>query len=99
MGYYKHDQALVESDKIGDGTSLNRTAPVQVLTNVNSIAAGHDFNIARKVDGTFLMWGANHSGTLGPGAAGPFNPVPSENVYLRNASAFEWRRSPSRPGC
>ena len=74
--------------QIGDGTTTDRARPVQVLSNVQSMVAGHDFNIARQADGVLLMWGSNHSGKLGPGVAGPFNPVPSENAFLRNAAAF-----------
>ena len=40
-------------------------APVQGLTGVVAIAAGHRHSIARKQDGTVWAWGANYSGELG----------------------------------
>jgi alpha-tubulin suppressor-like RCC1 family protein/regulation of enolase protein 1 (concanavalin A-like superfamily) len=61
--------------QLGDGTKTLRTAPVQVicagtqiaLTDVVQIAAGINFSVARKADGTVFSWGLNNSGQLGDG--------------------------------
>jgi alpha-tubulin suppressor-like RCC1 family protein len=56
--------------QLGDGTTTERTTPVQVLQlqsqlqNVVSIAAGQDFSVALKSDGTVWGWGYNGNGHL-----------------------------------
>lgn len=47
----------------------NRSSPVQVgaLTNWLKVAAGYNFSIAIKTDGTFWSWGQNSYGNLGLG--------------------------------
>jgi alpha-tubulin suppressor-like RCC1 family protein len=74
--------------QVGDGSTDNRVNPRQVLDRVQSIVAGHDYNIAKRSNGTLSLWGANRSGILGPNFSGPYNPVPTENAYLRNATAM-----------
>ena len=60
--------------ELGDGTTVNKTAPVQVettdpslpkLTGVVAIAAGSSHNLAVRNDGTVWAWGSNGSGRLG----------------------------------
>jgi len=53
--------------QLGDGTTTQRTTPVQVstLTSVTDISAGGGHNLAIKNDGTVWAWGANSSGQLG----------------------------------
>ena len=48
-----------EQGKLGDGTSSNRTTPVQVqgLANVVAIAADGNHSLALKRDGTVVSWG------------------------------------------
>ena len=56
--------------QLGDGTTTNRTSPVQVasLSGVSQIAAGRDHSMARKSDGTVWAWGYGGYGQLGNGS-------------------------------
>ena len=65
-----------ESGELGDGSTTNRTQPVQVrgpgvfLSNIVSVACGAFHSIALRSDGTVWAWGANNVGQLGnPSAA------------------------------
>ncbi len=55
------------SGQLGDGTTTNRTSPVQVtgLGSVAAISAGRELSLAVKRDGTVWVWGSNISGQLG----------------------------------
>src|SRR5688500_2236932 len=55
--------------ELGDGTTTDRSSPVQVLnlTNVVAIAAGTFHNLALSEDGTVWAWGRNEFGELGDG--------------------------------
>lgn len=62
------------SSQVGDGTTVMRTAPVNVrmtgeLANrrVRAIAVGHYHNLALCEDGTLVGWGDNNLGQLGLG--------------------------------
>ena len=57
------------SGQLGDGTTTNRSAPVQVGTGTNwdSVSAGLLHTVAVKTDGTLWAWGNNGSGQLGDG--------------------------------
>lgn len=58
------------SGELGNGNATTRsTTPVQVagLSNVARIAAGEQFSVALKEDGTIWAWGINVNGQLGPG--------------------------------
>ncbi len=55
--------------QLGDGTTFDRTSPVQVL-NLNSVSAvdgGNGHSVALRSDGTMWAWGANGNGQLGDG--------------------------------
>ncbi len=79
--------------QLGDGTDVNRSAPVQVLapgSSVVSIAAGADFAYALKKDGSVWAWGYNSAGPEGPylsiGPLGPITvgPAATPHYYLRS---------------
>jgi alpha-tubulin suppressor-like RCC1 family protein len=61
--------------QIGDGTTTNRYAPVQVrapggngyLTNIIAIAAGDAHSLALAADGSLYTWGSNQYGQLALG--------------------------------
>ncbi|WP_332908492.1 RCC1 domain-containing protein [Paenibacillus roseus] len=55
--------------QLGDGTTTQRTTPVQVsgLTNVIAVAGGSNHSLAVKQDGTVWAWGYNRYGQLGDG--------------------------------
>src|SRR5882724_2120448 len=63
------------SGQLGDGSTTSRKLAAQVktsnhafLTSVNAIAAGDNFSIALKSDGTVWAWGINSAGQLGIGS-------------------------------
>jgi len=55
--------------QLGDGTTTNRSTPVQVggLSGVVAVAAGAYHSMALKSDGTVWAWGRNFGGSLGDG--------------------------------
>jgi len=55
--------------QLGDGTTVNRYAPVQVigLSGVVSVSAGSGHSLALKADGTVWAWGVNFYGQRGDG--------------------------------
>ncbi|MDT5105571.1 MAG: hypothetical protein QOI25_3084, partial [Mycobacterium sp.] len=67
--------------QLGDGTTTDRTTPVQVLSGVAAIAAGGQHSLAVKTDGTVRAWGANTHGQLGDGTTSNHsNPTPVSNL-------------------
>ena len=57
------------SGQLGDGTTIERHAPVQVsgLSGVAAVACGLANSLAVKSDGTVWAWGNNYYGQLGDG--------------------------------
>jgi alpha-tubulin suppressor-like RCC1 family protein/chitodextrinase len=53
--------------QLGDGTTTDRTRPVQITTGVSQIAAGAHHSYALKTNGQVLAWGRNYRAELGDG--------------------------------
>ncbi|GII52614.1 hypothetical protein Pth03_10030 [Planotetraspora thailandica] len=56
--------------QLGDGTTAlyrNRPMVVSGLTRVTQIAAGYNYSLALRSDGTVMAWGYNFNGELGDG--------------------------------
>jgi Regulator of chromosome condensation (RCC1) repeat/Bacterial TSP3 repeat len=66
--------------QLGDGSGQSQYYPVQLtdanLTDVVVIAAGKDFSVALKNDGSVWTWGSNAYGQLGTGNAGGNSATP-----------------------
>ena len=60
---------LNSSNQLGDGTTVQRNAPVQIgiASNWQAVAAGGSSSIGLKSDGTLWAWGVNTNGQLGDG--------------------------------
>lgn len=78
--------------QLGDGTYgfTPRTTPAQVsgLTNVVAVAAGTDFTLALRSDGSVWAWGNNASGQLGDGTTATRQTSPVAVTGLANVSAI-----------
>ena len=63
--------------KLGDGTTEDKSTPVQVkvLSGITAISAGSSHSLALKNDGTVWAWGYNYYGQLGNGATMNSSPV------------------------
>ena len=76
---------------LGDGTTVNRSIPVQILglTDVIAISAGNYDTVALKADGTVWAWGENTSGQLGIGTRDwDSHPVPAQVLGLTGVTAI-----------
>ncbi|HUT69838.1 MAG TPA: Calx-beta domain-containing protein [Desulfatiglandales bacterium] len=74
--------------QLGDGTTTDRTTPVQVsnITDVVAIAGGYYHTLALKADGTLWAWGANWYGQLGDGTT-THRTTPVQVLNLTNVIA------------
>jgi alpha-tubulin suppressor-like RCC1 family protein len=72
---------------LGDGTTINRTYPVQIGTDNNwsKVAVGSSHNLALKKDGTLWSWGGNSFGQLGNGTTTDTN-IPAQVGTANNWS-------------
>jgi len=75
--------------QLGDGTTTNSVAPVQVqsLSNVIAIATGREHTVALRQDGTVWAWGLNAHGQLGVGSTVASN-TPVQVRELDNVTAI-----------
>lgn len=55
------------SGQLGDGTTISRNEPVNMMNDVVGAAAGSDHTMAIKADGSLWTWGLNDYGQLGDG--------------------------------
>lgn len=70
-----------DEGQIGNGRRNTVTAPVQVLTGAQAVAAGGWHSIALKSDGTVWAWGDNNAGQVGDGTnARRLTPVQVSNI-------------------
>jgi LPXTG-motif cell wall-anchored protein len=86
--------------QIGDGTTTERTTPVQIAlpdgATANMIAGGDDHSLALTAEGELLAWGYNGSGQLGDGTTtnrtSPVSvhlPAGTEVAAIDGASGFQ----------
>ncbi len=66
--------------QLGDGTTTNRTAPVQVGTGSNwsSVNTGDAHTCAVRTDGTLWCWGFNRLAQLGIGSSDWYRTAPAQ---------------------
>ena len=86
---------------LGVGTTTDRLTPAQVqgpggvgfLTGIVAIAAGTDYSLALKSDGTVWAWGRNNAGQLGDGTnIDRSAPVPGGAGFLAGVVAIATKK-------
>ena len=55
------------SGQLGDGTTIPKISPVQVMSDVKTVSAGYSHTVAIKEDGSVWAWGESNYGQLGDG--------------------------------
>ena len=77
--------------EVGDGTVIQRTAPVPVLgiRNAVAIGAGSSFSVALLADGTLMTWGGNSNGELARRISeDKANPIPARAEGVKGVRAI-----------
>jgi alpha-tubulin suppressor-like RCC1 family protein len=80
---------LNDHGALGDGTTTDRSTPVQVsgLSGViTQVAAGEAFSLALRSDGTVWAWGRNDRGQLGRGTTSSGELVPARVAVLNRVT-------------
>jgi alpha-tubulin suppressor-like RCC1 family protein len=78
---------LNKEGRLGDGTTTDRVAPVQLfLPDVYQIVAAGGSTAIVRIDGTVWAWGENHSGELGIGSNQLFVATPTRAVGPTSAT-------------
>jgi hypothetical protein len=80
--------------ELGDGTTINRSSPVQVLnvSNIVAVSGGDDHSSALAADGTVWKWGLNDLGELGNGTTNAVaNPFPAKILVDMLRQRFQQR--------
>ena len=74
---------LNDSGQLGDGTTTDRSSPVQVGTATDwaSVAAGYEHTVAVKTDGTLWAWGDNEPGSSVTARPSPSQPGPGRHRH------------------
>ena len=77
--------------QLGDSSAnINKSAPVAVIgaSNIIAIAAGDEYSVALKSDGTLLSWGSDNLGQLGNGSANTSQATPVAVIGASNIVAI-----------
>ncbi len=56
-----------DGGQLGDGTLVDKNAPLQIGSGYSAISAGGGFSLALKTNGALWAWGYNYFGQLGDG--------------------------------
>jgi alpha-tubulin suppressor-like RCC1 family protein len=73
--------------QIGDGTTIDRSSPVQIGfdTNWKTVGTGSGYTVALKNDGTLWTWGSNFHGQLGDGT------TTQRSIPAQVGSSIQWK--------
>src|SRR5262249_16216048 len=75
------------SGEVGNGTTTSQILSPYLIPNfsgVASVAAGEDFSVALKTNGSVWVWGESSNGRLGLGSVGPDVTTPTNIAALSN---------------